>query len=92
MKGEEKSRLFHYSVVPFVSNHDILNLRPLSMEKGTRPMIPDDNTSLALPKNEGPFRLNVETAKTNEEMWELIDTEKLTDRLPYPGPWTTRDT
>lgn len=84
MKGEEKSRLFHYSVVPFVSNHDILNLRPLSMEKGTRPMIPDDNTSLALPKNEGPFRLNVETAKTNEEMWELIDTEKLTDRLPYP--------
>lgn len=86
MKGEEKSRLFHYSVVPYVSNHDILNLRPLSMEKGTRPIIPDDNTSLALPKNDGPFRLNVETGETNEDLWELVDTEKLIDHLVLP--WT----
>lgn len=87
LKGEEKSRLFHYSVVPYVSNHDILNLRPLSMEKGTRSMIPDDNTSLALPKtSRGPFRFNVETGKTNENLWELVDTEKLTDRLT--SPWT----
>lgn len=87
MKGEEKSRLFHYSVVPYVSNHDILNLRPLSMEKGTQSMIPDDNTSVALPKmNRGPFRINVETGESNENLWGMVDNEKLLDRLA--SPWT----
>nr|ACU00433.1 vitellogenin [Bombus hypocrita] len=42
LKGEDKARLLHYSVVPYVANHNILSLRPLLTEKTAQMIIPDD--------------------------------------------------
>lgn len=42
LKGENKARLLHYSVVPYVASHNILSLRPLLTEKTTQTLVPDD--------------------------------------------------
>nr|WRI53860.1 vitellogenin [Bombus eximius] len=42
LEGENKARLFHYSVVPYIASHNILNLRPLFTEKTTQTLIAED--------------------------------------------------
>lgn len=74
LKGEQKTRLIHYSVIPYTSTHNILNLRPLLLEKNTHKVLPQEIQSKteSLPAKLAPaFQLNLEAEKTNEEFWKL---------------------
>ncbi|XP_076239410.1 vitellogenin [Calliopsis andreniformis] len=79
LKGEEKARLIHYSVVPYTSTHDILNLRPLLTEKNTHKVQNQETLSQSelLPMKRAPtFKLNLEADKSNVYFWKLIKESK----------------
>ncbi|XP_029035514.2 vitellogenin-like [Osmia bicornis bicornis] len=87
LKGEEKSRLIHYSVVPYTSVHNILSLRPLQTEKGTHKVHIDTSKTVTLPVTTTKgLRINLEADKSNEEFWNLG-----TNNVLSMFPWNFED-
>ena len=71
LKGAEKAKLIHHSVIPYTSSHNILNMRPLLTEKNTQQVDNDEvqNQSTMLPKEDIPtFKLDIES---NDNLWNL---------------------
>ncbi|XP_076655137.1 vitellogenin [Halictus rubicundus] len=88
LKGEEKAKMIHYSVVPYTSKHDILHLQPVLTDKNTRVIRGDEiiKKQDLLPMSEGLdfFALEREGDKDTREFW---DTK--TDVSDYfKFPWT----
>ncbi|KOX68248.1 Vitellogenin, partial [Melipona quadrifasciata] len=89
MKGEEKARVLHYSVVPFTAIHDVLNLRPLLTEKTTQIIRPENLRSVTLPDSDpnSKIKVNVE-AVTNDVLFDLknLDIDKWINMIL--NPWS----
>ncbi|XP_017797232.1 PREDICTED: vitellogenin-like [Habropoda laboriosa] len=70
LKGDEKARLIHYSVIPYTSNHDILSLRPLIKEKkNTHKVLTDDVVKNSYLKNDNIMKLDLEADTSDENLW-----------------------
>lgn len=84
LKGEDKARLLHYSVVPYVASHDILNLRPLLTEKTTQMQIPDDIYSDTT-SDSHLVKVDMEVDKSYDyNNWLNLDIDDLLDILMIP--------
>lgn len=87
LKGEDKARLLHYSVVPYVASHNILNLRPLLTERTTQTLIPDDIYSDTT-SDSHLVKMDMEIDKFyNYHNWFNLDTDGLFDIIMTP--WTS---
>lgn len=87
LKGEEKSRLIHYSVVPYTAVHNILSLRPLQTEKDTHKVHIDSPKTVTLPSSVTKgLKINLEADRSNEEFWKLY-----TNNLVSMVPWNLED-
>ncbi|KAK1126495.1 hypothetical protein K0M31_005130 [Melipona bicolor] len=89
MKGEEKARVLHYSVVPFTAIHDVLSLRPLLTEKTTQIIRPENLRSITLPVSDpdSKIKVNMEAA-TNDVLFDLknLDMDKWINMIL--NPWS----
>ncbi|XP_012139918.2 vitellogenin [Megachile rotundata] len=81
LKGEEKSRLLHYSVVPYTSIRDILSLRPLQKDKNTQLVhVNKDLKGSQSDKLKG-IRVELEADSSDTEFWNM-DMDKLRNMFP----------
>ena len=84
LQGEDKARLFHYSVVPYVANHNILNLRPLLTEKTTQTLLSDDRYVDTI-SNWNLLNVYLEGDKSyNYNNWFNMDVDDLSDIIISP--------
>ena len=89
MKGEEKARLLHYSVVPFTAIHDILSLRPLLTEKTTQRVRPENLKTVTIPDSDSgsKIKINMEAIATDELLdLKNLDMDKWINMLM--NPWS----
>lgn len=87
LKGENKARLLHYSVVPYVASHNILNLRPLLTEKTAQRLIPYDIYSdTVLDWDLMKVDVEVDTSY-NYKSWVGSDIDDLLENVMTP--WTS---
>lgn len=87
LKGEDKARLLHYSVVPYVANHNIFNLRPLLTERTAQILIPDDIYSDTT-SDSHLVKIDMEIDRSyNYNNWLNLDTKDLFDIVMTP--WTS---
>ncbi|XP_053979658.1 vitellogenin-like [Hylaeus volcanicus] len=89
LKGEEKARLVHYSVVPYTSSHDIFSLRPLLTEKNTQIVHSGETvivSKLVPTENIEPFRVSLETDKTVPKLLDRF--WSLDGGVSLGFPWT----
>ncbi|XP_071865217.1 vitellogenin [Bombus fervidus] len=86
LKGEEKARLLHYSVVPYIANHNILNLRPLLTEKTTQTLLSNDINSDTI-SGWDLVNMYLESDKSyNYNNWVNMDFDDFSDVIMTP--WT----
>lgn len=86
LRGEEKARLLHYSVVPYVASHNILNLHPLLNERTTQILIPDVIHFDTTPDSY-LVKMDMEIDKSyNYNDWLNLDIDDLFDFVMTP--WT----
>nr|QPN77961.1 vitellogenin precursor [Centris tarsata] len=84
--GEQETKLLHYSVVPYISSHDILGLRPLLMDKNTQLLRDNLVTKNVIGEDDDMLRLVVEGVKSDEKLWDL-DLGNLGKM--FTSPWIT---
>ena len=72
LKEAGEARMFHYSVIPYTSSHNILSRRPLSSEKNTHMVHTDEvkstNRKFTL-SDSATLKLEAESDKSNDFAW-----------------------
>ncbi|CAL7934467.1 unnamed protein product [Xylocopa violacea] len=87
LKGEENARLIHYSVLPYTSKHDILNLRPVMLDKNTHLIQPEEIETLNFPTIiDTHVKVKIEANKFDDDFWNA-DMDNILERIE--SPWTT---
>ncbi|XP_078036187.1 vitellogenin [Augochlora pura] len=72
LKGEQKALVIHYSVIPYTSQHNILNLQPVMTDKNTRTIMTGDprRKTQSLPLEDlDLFELQMVGDAENDEFW-----------------------
>ncbi|XP_076296565.1 vitellogenin [Lasioglossum baleicum] len=91
LKGEETAKLLHYSVVPYTSKHDILNLQPVLTDKNTRKIQGEDilrkEDLVPMTKVANFFTLERESDRNNDQFWKSSNND-ITDYMW--SPWTQK--
>ncbi|XP_076672909.1 vitellogenin [Andrena cerasifolii] len=88
LKGAEKAKLIHYSVVPYTSSHNILNMRPLLTEKSTQKVEIDEvqSQSTVLPMRDiATFKLDIESDKSNDK---FLNLNSENGWMNFVSPWS----
>lgn len=86
LKHNSKTRLGHFSVIPYTSQYEIMSLRPLLLEKNTHKIQEKKTTHIRIPQNPNSiFSVEVEADNLAEKIQQWLRSENKWDDMLSPS-------